>query len=204
MLATTFDLKSAYKQFAIAPRDASLAVITLRGPTKSGLACFPCKVLPFGATASVLHFCRVSALLWAIGCHLGLVWGNYIDDFPTLMMADDADSTVNATKAFLHLTGTAYADDKLRLPAKLAEALGIELNLTGCDNGLVEVQNKPSRVTELSEALDCIIDKGTVVPSTLPSTLGRLQFAELQIMGRAGRLAMADIRAMGHHEKAET
>ena len=40
--------------------------------------------LPFGAAASVLHFNRVSNLLWAIGCKLGIVWSSYYDDFPLL------------------------------------------------------------------------------------------------------------------------
>ena len=204
MLATTFDLKSAYKQFAIAPRDASLAVITVKGPTSSGLACFPCKVLPFGATASVLHFCRVSTLIWAIGCHLGILWGTYIDDFPTLMLKSDAGSTTNGAKALFRLVGTERAEDKLRPPAKVAEALGIEVNLSGCGRGEIEVRNKPSRVAELITALDELLDRGAVVPATLPSTLGRLQFAEMQIMGRAGRLAMADVRDMGHTSKEET
>lgn len=36
-----------------------------------------------------------------------------------------------------------------------------------------------------------------VIPKDLPSFLGRVQFAEGQLMGRAGRLAMADLRKIG-------
>ena len=40
-----------------------------------------------------------------------------------------------------------------------------------------------------------------VVPATLPSSLGRIQFAEGQLHGRAGKLAMADIRELGQSEQ---
>ena len=76
--------------------------------------------------------------------------------------------------------------------------------MSGCGRGEIEVRNKPSRVAELITALDELLDKGAVVPATLPSTLGRLQFAEMQITGRAGRLAMADVRDLGHTSKVET
>ena len=36
-----------------------------------------------------------------------------------------------------------------------------------------------------------------IVPHDLPSVLGRIQFADGQLTGRAGRLAMADIREIG-------
>ena len=44
---------------------------------------------------------------------------------------------------------------------------------------------------------DKIISEGRVRPRNLQSHLGRLQSAEMQIAGRAGRLAMADLRQMG-------
>lgn len=36
-----------------------------------------------------------------------------------------------------------------------------------------------------------------VKPRELPSHLGRLQFADMQVAGRSGRLAMHDLRQLG-------
>ena len=42
-----------------------------------------------------------------------------------------------------------------------------------------------------------IIEARKLRPRDLPSHLGRMQFAEMQIAGRAGKMAMHDLRAMG-------
>ena len=56
---------------------------------------------------------------------------------------------------------------------------------------------KESRRTELLKAINEVLQSCQVVPKELPSFLGRIQFAEGQLMGRAGKLAMADIREVG-------
>ena len=63
------------------------------------------------------------------------------------------------------------------------------------------VDNKPQRKSELSEVLSNIINEGGLVPARLPSILGRMQFADMQLSGRLGKLAMADVREMGTESK---
>ena len=63
--------------------------------------------------------------------------------------------------------------------------------------GKIKFRMKDSRRTELIEALQKILKDGKIVPKELPSFLGRVQFADGQLMGRAGKLAMADIREIG-------
>ena len=56
---------------------------------------------------------------------------------------------------------------------------------------------KESRRTDLLKAINEVLDSRQVIPRELPSFLGRIQFAEGQLMGRTGKLAMADIREVG-------
>eukprot|EP00435_Cladocopium_sp_Y103_P041914 s3258_g11.t1 len=60
---------------------------------------------------------------------------------------------------------------------------------------------KESRRVEAFKAIDEILRDGWVTPVMLPSVLRRLQFADGQLAGRAGKLGMADIRALGLHSK---
>ncbi|CAE7246058.1 unnamed protein product [Symbiodinium sp. CCMP2592] len=48
----------------------------------------------------------------------------------------------------------------------------------------------------IAVAIEEIITRGHVAPRELPSLFGRLQFAEAQILGRMGRLAIHDLRSL--------
>ena len=70
--------------------------------------------------------------------------------------------------------------------------------LQNLKSGLVPVDNKELRKKEMVGALDEILRSRQVVPADLPALMGRLQFADMQLSGRGGKLAMADIRELGH------
>ena len=59
----------------------------------------------------------------------------------------------------------------------------------------VKVSNKPDRCKTLATALCDIMASGELSAADMPATLGRLQLAEAQILGRAGKLALADLRS---------
>ena len=197
--ASCIDLKSAYKQFPLHEENHKDAVVTLWNPPKRRVDCFIMKVLPFGATASVHHFLRVSAFLQAIGRFLGLIWSAFFDDFVVLSHAMHEASTMTSALALLDLLGFQYSKDKLQPFSDKTEMLGVELNLVDGKNGIVEVRNKASRANELCDVLDRILHAKKVVVKELPSTLGKLQFAEGQLWGRTGRLALSELR---RHEKS--
>ncbi len=71
------DLSNAYKQLPLHPSCRKYSRVTLLNPETCEPACFEGKVLPFGSTASVVHFNRCSRLLQCIGWHLFILWGNY-------------------------------------------------------------------------------------------------------------------------------
>ena len=97
----------------------------------------------------------------------------------------------------LGLLGFDYSSEKLREPNEVNEMLGVELDLTDSKQGIVNIRNKQDRVEEIKTMLDKIVLEGKVKPRELPSHLGRLQYADMQIAGRSGRLAMHDLRQLG-------
>ena len=77
------DLKSAYKQLALAPKERSNAVIAVLNPSDSKIKYFISCVLPFGATGAVMAFNRAArALREVLQRFLMLPVVNYFDDFP--------------------------------------------------------------------------------------------------------------------------
>ena len=76
--------------------------------------------------------------------------------------------------------------------------LGVKVDCSDVrSKGEIKYVMKESRRTEIIECIDKILGDGSLVPFDLPSFLGRVQFADGQLTGRSGRLAMADIRDMG-------
>ncbi len=104
---------------------------------------------------------------------------------------------MSSVKGLFELLGYAYAKDKLLDFSDESEMLGIKLS--GSRSGVVVVDNKESRKSEMAELLGKILETKKVVPSELPSTLGKLQYADMQVSGRTGKLAMCDIRALGYN-----
>ena len=77
--AKSFDLKSAYKQLAVAVSSRKYANLVLRSPGGAAKV-FASIALPFGATQSVFSFNRVSRALWALGTRgHRLMWTCFYD-----------------------------------------------------------------------------------------------------------------------------
>jgi hypothetical protein len=104
---------------------------------------------------------------------------------------------MGAAKAMFNLLGFHFAEDKLAPPADKAELLGVELDLKQSKQGKISIRNRQDRVTDLEAAMSEILEARKLRPKDLPSHLGRMQFAEMQIAGRAGKIAMHDLRTMG-------
>ena len=57
------------------------------------------------------------------------------------------------------------------------------------------MSNKPDKAAEVADAITKVLEAGKLEARVVPSLFGRIQFTEGQLMGRQGRLAMADLRA---------
>ena len=88
--------------------------------------------------------------------------------------------------------GFRFVHEKLAPFSERAEMLGVvvDMSVPGC----VLVDNKESRKDELAREVQRLFDTGHIEIETLPFVLGRIQYAELRVTGRQGKLAMADIR----------
>ncbi|CAE7718275.1 bath-40, partial [Symbiodinium sp. KB8] len=199
VLVKTVDLKSAYKQLALHPDDRRFSVISLKDPADDEPKGFLCRVLPF---ASVGHFNRVARLVQRIFHEMKLLAANYFDDYPLLEVAELSQNADRCAKAVLDLFGFTWAKDKDEAFSPCTDLLGVRLATSTSGPAAVTLSNKPSRVEDLRNAIDKVVSDGVLKPCEAASVFGRLQFAETQLLGRAGRLAMADIRWIerAHHD----
>ncbi|CAE7322053.1 unnamed protein product [Symbiodinium sp. CCMP2592] len=106
-------------------------------------------------------------------------------------LKENHDSSV---KAALRLFGVDWASDKDLPFSPTADVLGVRLDATDMEGGVLRVKNKPERSKEIASSIDKILADGCIDPKQIPSLFGRIQFSESQLMGRQGRLALAQIR----------
>ena len=198
---TSLDLRSAYKQLPLHPLDYDKSVICVKCPDTGEIECYFMLTLPFGARASVHDFLRVSTLLHAAGCALGVCWASYFDDFPMASHARTETSAMATCKGMLSLLGYEYAVEKMKPFAQKADMLGVQLDVSQTSQGVIKIRNKESRVRDLQPVLDAAISTASLIPAELPSFLGKLQYAEAQLWGRAGRLALYDLRQLNHLQR---
>ena len=195
---TALDMKDAYKQLGIHASERCRSVVSLRNDSEGRIDHYLMNCLPFGAVGSVHHFNRLARLLWGIGLHyLMLPWVNYFDDFPLISPRELLASTLAAAKALFKLLGFEISVDKLKPFEDTAEVLGVVIDCEKFLDAKLTFRMKESRRTELLKAINEVLDSRQVIPRELPSFLGRIQFAEGQLMGRTGKLALADIREVG-------
>ena len=125
---SSLDLKSAYKQMPLHPSDYDKTVVCLKDPGGGGVKRFLMRTLPFGGAASLPHFLRASMLLRALGCHLGLCWAAYFDDFPMASRDATSASSMAAAKALLKFLGFEFSTEKCKPFADEAEVLGVVID----------------------------------------------------------------------------
>ena len=194
LVSKTVDLRSAYKQFPIAERDRKFAILTLNEPDGRGTFGFVSRTLPFGSVASVLHFNRLARLLHHLGLQARIAWTNYYDDYPVIDFKVLADHTTAAIRTITGLLGFECSLDKELPFSTKTDVLGVTIDLGRSGEGVVTVSNKADRVSELAEVVNDILTSGKVRVRELPSLFGRELFAESQFIGRAGRLALCELR----------
>ena len=182
--------------------DRNKAIVALKAPNDEGVEFYGMSCLPFGAVSSVHNFNRIARLVWALGVKLlRIPWLNYYDDYPVVSPAAISGSTLSSAKTFLRLLGLKFSEAKLEPFKSEAEILGVVVDCSSCHLGDIQYRMKESRRTEILSELRRICEDRSVIPAALPSSLGRIQFAEGQLQGRAGKLAMADIRELGTKNK---
>ena len=184
LLGKTYDLRKAYRQIGI---HLLASWIGVWSPTVSRPMAFAMKSMPFGATASVQAFLRISVALKTLGTMLfHFVWTSYYDDFIVVCKQGDEANTDRMVRQFFTTLGWELSLDaeKDRPFHSSFSALGVLFDLSACGEGRLRVSNTVSRREELTGCINDIMAarKLTMVEAT--SLRSRLLFAESQIFGR--------------------
>ena len=195
-LLKTVDLKSAYKQLAVHPDHQAACVVTVKDPCSTEVRGYISRVLPFGAGASVTAFNRVARLIQRILQEVGVINFNYFDDYPLLELGALSGSCDKVVHSVLSLLGFECALEKEQEFSHRADLLGVTVDLSDPSLSKVCVANKVDRCAEVSAAVDEVIRRGSLKAREVASLFGRIQFMEGQIMGRLGRLALMELRAL--------
>lgn len=196
VVGKTLDLTSAYKQYAISDASSDRVRLLVWCPVSSRYRVFRVHSLPFGATASVTSFLRISTAVWWLGVvALRISWSSYFDDYTIFSSADIATSTEKTAEVFLDLLGVLFARDGEKcLPfAKMFKALGVSFNLDKVSEGLALVGHTSSRKAELQCVIGEILSQGRISRASAESLRGRLIWAESYIFGRRANGAMRTI-----------
>ena len=204
LLGRTYDLKKAYRQLGVRSDHLRYSWAAVWDAEAQEPKVFQLRSLPFGATASVAAFLRLSRALRFLGSlQAGLMWSSYFDDFVVISRPADVPSTELAVGLFFDSLGWNLSQD----PEKDAgfsskfSALGVTFDLAKCSSGTLLVGNTDKRKLELGAAVQSILDNQRLTTKEAESLRSRLNFAESQVFGRSARLAL---KAIGEPAVART
>ena len=189
LVCRLWDLASAYRQLARAPRHASFTVIACWSPEERTYRYFQQPALAFGASSSVLSFNWTAAALCAVLVNIFVIGvTNFYDDFTVLEVESLASNAKWCIEGAFGLLGWSLKE----LPdfSTTAEPLGAVLDLAQCRQGRAHLANRPKRVEELVATINELA-AGMPIPSGLLQRLrGRLLFSRSLCFGRFGGNAL--------------
>eukprot|EP00435_Cladocopium_sp_Y103_P075041 s103_g53.t1 len=197
LVGRTFDLRKAYRQLGVSENHYKFSWIAVWSPEHERVQLFRMKGLPFGGTASVASFLRVSRALKELGIRGGaLMWSSFFDDFICISRPEDAESADMTIRFLFRSLGWILSEDPDKDVgfASVFTALGVEFDLTNVGSGILRIGNTSKRREELSGLVRGFLDADAITCSESESLRSRLTFAEGQIFGRSAKLAL---RAVG-------
>ena len=200
LVGKSYDLRKAYRQVGIADSHLVASWVAVWCPPSSEPKAFAMKSMPFGATASVQAFLRISIALKTLGTMMfHFMWTSYYDDFIVVCHKGDEDNTDRMARSFFATHGWELSSDgeKDKPYDVVFSALGVKFDLSACGEGRLMVCNTESRHEALSGLINGVLDKQKLTVAEATSLRPRLLFAESQIFGRMARQALKSIGAVG-------
>jgi hypothetical protein len=200
LVGRSYDLRKAYRQIGIAEDHLRFAWICVWSPPDQGPRLFRMESMPFGATASVGAFLRLSQALKCLGItRAALVWSSFYDDFVCVCPASAADQVDRMIRMFFQALGWQLSTDEAKDHAfsEIFQALGVEFDLRHMRDGFVTVGNTESRKTELCCKIDSILQSDTLEVAEATSLRSRLLFADAQVFGRFAKAALHEVGRVG-------
>lgn len=174
----TLDLSRAYKQLAVDSKSRRLNVVGF--PYKGDWIFYRSNVLPFGSTASVYSFNRVSRSIHFLLCKL--LWAPatcFYDDFPVVCPDDSSSILSKSMAALLDMLGWDHAKVGIKATdfASDFNALGISVQLARLHHGTFVLANKQGRVQRIVRMLEQVATDGVISKSKAAEVQGHLNFA---------------------------
>ena len=200
LVGRSYDLRKAYRQIGISPDHLKFAWISVWSPVDAEPKLFRMDSMPFGATASVGAFLRLSQALKCLGIsQAALVWSSFYDDFVCVCPAAAAQQVDRMIRLFFQALGWQLSTDESKDHAFSSkfQALGVEFDLSTMLQGYFTVGNTSSRKAELSGRINDILGADRLTVAEATSLRSRLLFADAQVFGRFAKAALHEIGRVG-------
>ena len=180
------DLSKAYKQVGIAPSSLKHGALGVRRQDGSWKF-FLSNSLPFGATASVYAFNKITRGLWTILVRkFHILCTVFYDDFPMLEFKPLASTTTGIVQNLLDLLGWKHATTGKKSVdfSSQMQVLGVTYRLESFWDGSAIVANRESRVERILGMLKTYRSRGAISSSEAATMHGLLNYAGGFVIGR--------------------
>ena len=187
LVGRAVDLSKAYKQVALHPESRKHSVLGVK-KKQGDWAFFVSRSIPFGASASVFSFNKITRALWsALVRKFGLLVCVFFDDFPVFEFEPLQRSTSQLLHSFFDCMGWLHATS-----GKKAEdfslsmtVLGVTFDLSQVWDGNVKVANKEGRLERILEVAEALARSKEPAMHDISVLQGLLNFAGGFVAGRA-------------------
>jgi hypothetical protein len=199
-MGRALDLAHAYKQVGCSESTLWASVVQTFDTDKLTNAYFVSASLMFGATASVYSFNRISRAMWfLLARYLHILSINFYDDYPMVEPKQTSLMARSVAETFFKILGWDIAEGNKSLPFEdVFEALGISVDLSNLSNGTFTFALKPTRVEELLDISNTVLETGKLNRAECQSLVGKLLFARGQLSNPAIRAIIDSLLNHAH------
>ncbi|KAF4648826.1 hypothetical protein FOZ61_002113, partial [Perkinsus olseni] len=192
------DHAAAYRQVPCSVDSRKYTVILLKDPDTGSVFGFYHLAQPFGASSSVINYCRVSQALAHIGrVVLAIPVINYLDDYFGVERSDTADSA-NRAWIWLHkVLGWRLNDGKGLAPTRKIPVLGLDIAVIGDYLELSVPKDKSERIIS---SIEEVLDKDSLPTSQAHKLIGKLTFASGALDSTASRPFLRALHNFDFHK----
>eukprot|EP00435_Cladocopium_sp_Y103_P064590 s66_g26.t1 len=204
LVGRSYDLKKAYRQIGISADHLKFGWISAWCPDAGFAKLLRMESMPFGATASVCAFLRLSQGLKCLGItSAALVWSSFYDGFVCVCPEHAAGQVDRMIRLLFQALGWPLSTDASKDMAfsQVFQALGVEFDLTTMTNGHFTVGNTAPRKTEICSQINDIIAADRLTTTEASSLRSRLLFADAQVFGRFAKPALHEIGEVSLSDK---
>eukprot|EP00435_Cladocopium_sp_Y103_P003804 s6056_g1.t1 len=200
-LGRCIDLSKAYKQVPI--HKTSLQHGVLGFCTKAeGWKLFTICSLPFGASAAVFAFNKISRGIWHLLVHkFGFLTSVFYDDYPVFEVGPLCELTSKIMDSFLNVLGWRHAVQGKKAVDFGSQpiALGVQYNLELLWRGELVVKNKPGRLERILELIREVRNDHGKDKSVVASLAGLMNFAGGFVLGHQFKLGTHALNSWAHN-----